>query len=345
MSDYETSQKKRNIIVGIFVLIGLCAFIWLIFIFGDLPIAVGELNSFMIIVQFPSAKGIQQNAPVEFCGYQIGRVTNVMSPEQLKDLNTGREYYQTKVVLSIDNAYINIPSNIDAKLMTRSLGSSYIELVQKLGKPVEPNHPFLSGGLVLQGSTGMTSEFFPAESQEKLVTLIDGINKLVANANDVIGSQENKDNLKQILANLAESSGQIKQTLEEIRKFADLGTTTIEHANSKIDQLSSDITAASQGIQKLTAAGTTTLESIKSDSDKLVGSLVETSAQLSMSTIELHSILEKLNKGDGTFGRILNDATVYENLINNTEQLELLLKDMDVFIKKWSDKKIEVKLF
>ena len=35
MSDYETTQRKRNIIVGLFVLIAVCALIWLIFKFGE----------------------------------------------------------------------------------------------------------------------------------------------------------------------------------------------------------------------------------------------------------------------------------------------------------------------
>ena len=39
MSDYETIQRKRNMVVGIFVVIGICAFAWLIYKFGDLPIA------------------------------------------------------------------------------------------------------------------------------------------------------------------------------------------------------------------------------------------------------------------------------------------------------------------
>jgi ABC-type transporter Mla subunit MlaD len=345
VSDYESTQKKRNIVVGIFVLVGLCAFVWLVFKFGDLPTAVGELNSFMVIVQFPSAKGIQQNAPVEFCGYQIGRVTNVMSPQPLKDLITGVEYFQTKVVLSIDNTYVNIPSNVDAKLMTRSLGSSYIELVQDVTKPIlEPNQPYLNRGIVLQGSTGMTSEFFPAESQKKLVTLIDGINELVANANDIIGSQANKDNFKQILVNLTQATGDVQETLDKIRKLADAGTSTIEHANSKIDQISSDITDASRGIQKFTTAGATTIENVSSQADTLVASLVETTVQLNQAINELHLVLEKANTGDGTFARILNDGTAYENLIQNTEQLQLLLKDMEDFVEKWRDKKIDVKL-
>jgi len=90
VSDYETTQRRRNIIVGIFVIVAVCAFFWLIFKFGDLPVFVSEWKSFKVRVQFPTAPGVQENTSVRFCGYEIGRVTKVEPPKVLKDLNTGQ---------------------------------------------------------------------------------------------------------------------------------------------------------------------------------------------------------------------------------------------------------------
>ena len=46
MSDYETTQKRRNIVVGLFVIASIFALVWLIYKFGDLPIKVSEFLSF-----------------------------------------------------------------------------------------------------------------------------------------------------------------------------------------------------------------------------------------------------------------------------------------------------------
>ncbi len=113
MSDYETIQRRRNIVVGIFVIVGLCALVWLIFKFGDLPTVVTRVGSIEVFVQFPTAPGVQRDTPVRFCGYQIGRVSAVTAPEIRTDMETGLEYYQTVIVLSIDKRYVNIPSNIE----------------------------------------------------------------------------------------------------------------------------------------------------------------------------------------------------------------------------------------
>ena len=64
MSDYETSQRRRNFVVGIFVILGLTALGWLIFKFGDLPGVVTRYRSFQVFVQFPTAPGVQRDKQI-----------------------------------------------------------------------------------------------------------------------------------------------------------------------------------------------------------------------------------------------------------------------------------------
>jgi phospholipid/cholesterol/gamma-HCH transport system substrate-binding protein len=351
VSDYETSQRRRNIVVGLFVVLGLCALVWLIFKFGDLPGFVTKLDSFEVFVQFPTATGVQRDTPVRFCGYQIGRVTNVMAPEIREDMVDGREYYQTVVVLNIDKRYVTIPSNVEVKLMTRGLGSSYIELKQHPDLPVvplDPNRPetkYLMDRIWLQGSTGMTSEFFPEESQKKLDELIEGLGNLIANANDIMGDERSKENVKKTVANLAKASEQARNTLEEFEKLAAAGTTTMEKVDTKVEEAVTAVVDTSDEIREFTAAGTSSLKSLDDKSEKLVAALIDTSEQLSGTMAELQRILEKVNNGQGSAARLLNDGSFYENLLENTEQLKLLLEEMKAFVAEWKDKKIEVKLF
>lgn len=318
MSDYETTQRRRNMIVGVFVVIGVCALIWLIFKFGDLPSVVTKMSSFEVYVQFPTAPGVQTDTPVRFCGYQIGRVTKVMAPEIRKDMVTGLEYYQTIVVLSIDKKYVNIPSNIDVKLMSRGLGSSYIELKQypeRPAEPLDPNRPetvYLGDKILLQGSTGITSEFFPEESQKKLEDLVDGLKVLVANANDILGNRSNKENLRKTIANLTEASQEAKQTIEEFRKFA--------------------------------VAGTVTLKNVDDKTEELVVALVGTSEEIGKASAQMRMILEKINNGNGSAAMLINDGRFYESLLEDTQQIQLLLEEFKSFITQARIQGIPLKL-
>jgi phospholipid/cholesterol/gamma-HCH transport system substrate-binding protein len=300
VSDYETTQRRRNIIVGIFVIVGMASLGIMVYKFGDLPTAVSRFGSFEVFVQFPTAPGVQKDTAVQFCGYQIGRVSGVMAPERLRDLNTGLVYYQTKVVLRIDKRYVNIPSNVKVKLMTRGLGSSYIELSVDPALPLElrdPNRPetkFLVDKMPLQGSTGMTSEFFPEESQKKLDELVDGLGILISNANDILGDEANKENLKTTLANFSDASEQAVQALNEFREFA--------------------------------------------------AAAVSTSEELSKTMAELRLILEKINTGQGTAAKLINDGRFYENLLENTQQMQMLLEQLKALTSEWRNKGVPIKL-
>jgi len=325
VSDYETTQKRRNMIVGIFVVVGMGALVWLIFKFGDLPSAVTKMGSFEVFVQFPTAPGVQTDTPVRFCGYQIGRVTKVMSPEIRRDMVSGLEYYQTVVILSIDKRYVNIPSNIEVKLMTRGLGSSYIELKQHPGKPevpLDPNRPetiFLADKIWLQGSTGMTSEFFPEESQKKLVELVESLRVLSGHANDIISSPDTKENLQKTLANLADASEQATEMIQQTKQ-------TIEE------------------FRKLAAAGTTTMTNVDAKAEELVVAIVDTSEEIGKAATRLRQILDTINNGQGSAAKLINDGRFYENLLENTQQLQLLLDEIKSFVAQARDKGVPIKL-
>jgi ABC-type transporter Mla subunit MlaD len=294
VSDYETTQRTRNIIVGIFVVVAMFAFVGLIYKFGDLPTVFGKFRSFQVFVQFPIAQGVWKNTSVHFCGYEIGSVTEVMAPQMRTDLDTGLEYHQTVVILSINKKYVNIPSNVEVKLMTRGLGSSYIEIKAPRPDPNRPVTEFLAEGSLLQGSTGMTSEFFPEESQEKLDKLADSLGTLVNSASSILGDEKNRENIKTTLANLSDASKQATQTLKELQEFFTAGT--------------------------------------------------DASAELSKALAELRLILEKVNSGQGTAAKLINDGRLYENLLENTQQMQVLLEELRAFMAKSRDKGLPIKV-
>jgi len=303
-----------------------------------LPTIVTKLDSYQVFVQFPTAPGVQRDTPVRFCGYQIGRVTSVKPPKVMEDRNTHQFYHQTLVVISIDKQYNDIPADVDAKLMTRGLGSSYIELKLKRFDVNEPAGPYLIDEKLLQGSTGLTSEFFPEESQEKLSELIDGLKIFIINANAILGDEENQGNIKTTLANLVDASKQATQTIEEFQKFAAAGTSTFQHVDAKVEEVVTAVVDTRKEIRKFTTAGTSTLESADAKVERFVTAMIDTSEELSRATSQLRLILEKVNTGQGSAAKLINDGRFYENLLENTEQLQILLEELMALIDKVNQK-------
>lgn len=305
--DYDSIQRKRNFIVGVFVLVALTALIWLIFKFGQMPVIVSKLGSYEVIGQFASAPGVQENTPVKFCGYQVGRVTNILPPEMLKDIDTQREYYQVRIFMRIDNHYKTIPSTARIMLMKRGLGSSYIEIVVDPSMPLvarDPNRPetkYLADGMLIEGRVSTASEFLSEDTQKKIEDLLSNLNKLVANVNEIVGDKENQDNLKASLAHLKDATAQATATLKQIEEFSKSGTKTADQVTDSLAKLSSSIS-------------------------------------------ELELMLRKINEGKGTAGRFVNDASLYESLVESSKDLDSLIVELKLFTAKAKEGGVPIKL-
>jgi len=326
VSDYETTQRRRNIIVGIFVVVAFGALGVMIYKFGELPGAVTKVGSFQVQVQFPTAPGIQKDTPVRFCGYQIGRVSTVKPPKVAKDINTGKWYHQTLVVMSIDNRYKDIPADVKTKLMTRGLGSSYIELKLQVFDVNAPTGGFLTENSLLQGSTGITSEFFPEESQKKLQELVDGLSELTDNANEILGDPENKANIKQIIENVTLASAEANNVLAQAENTLAEAAETAKH------------------LRTLATTGTQTLKNANLRIDELITATVDTAEQIAKAASQLRITLDRINNGKGSAALLLNDAKFYENMIENTNQIEMLLQELNAIAEQARKKGIPIKL-
>lgn len=303
MIDYATQQRRRNLIVGAFVLVALCAFFWMLMVFGDLPVAVGKMRSYEVLIEFPSAPGIGRDTPVQYCGYQIGRVLKVSPPTLVMDSNGQPTGHVIKVVCLIEEKYQDIPWNVDIKLMRRGLGSSYIEFVWDPKKPLVPKYPqnprsvYLMDQMVLSGTTGLTSEFFPPEVQQKLENLVDAISALALNANQILGDAENQANIRKTLAAVSEATAQARETLKSVQRFTDVG-----------------------GEQLVRIA------------DKLDASLTE-----------FGRVFAQINAGTGTAGRLITDDRLYENLVDSTLELQMALEQIKKWAAEARDRGIRIK--
>ncbi len=292
MTDYNSIQRKRNIIVGAFVFVAFLATVWMLVRFRDLPLFLSKTNSFYVIVKFHDAPGVQKETPVQFCGYQIGRVAVVSPPVLVKDKETGKEWHEVAVTMAIDKIYKNIPSNAEIMLMKRGLGSSYIELRANPEEPLipaiadRPETVYLCQGLEVNGSLGVSSDFFPPQIQKKLENLVDSITMLANNTNQIIGDDHNKTNIKKTLEQITFATEQARNTLKSVQNLSDVGSREV----------------------------------------------VKIAEDLDLTLSQLHQVLAKINEGQGTAGKLVNDGQLYENLLDSSEELQMALEQ----IKKWA---------
>lgn len=64
----------------------------------------------------------------------------------------------------------------------------------------------------------------------------------------------------------------------------------------------------------------------------------------SKAVVQLRMILEKIDNGQGTAAKLINDGRLYENLLENTQQIQVLLQEMKSFIADSRDEGVPIKL-
>lgn len=276
MTDYNTVQRKRNIIVGAFVIIAAAAMLWMVAMFGELPIAATKLRSYEVVVKFPSALGIQGKTPIYYCGYQIGKVISVQAPHRDK----GDKHHHIKVGLAIDKKFKTIPMNVEFKVMKRSMGSSFVRLIDP-EYPIDAldKKPFLFQhiGTTFEGSLGSTNEFIPEKVQKKLEMLVVKIGSLAASIDQIVGDKENQDNIRLTLANFTSVTKEAVLALKSVTDFTTAGTEVITETSESINRLLKEVNTVLSVVNE----GDGTVSRLLNDG-KLYENLLESSKELKL---------------------------------------------------------------
>ena len=112
-------QKNLELMVGIFVMLGLAAFMVLAVKVSDLT-RIGENDGYRITARFENIGGLKVKAPVALGGVRIGRVVGI-------DLDP--QSYEAVVTMAIDPRHNRLPTDTSASILTSGLlGEQYVGL-------------------------------------------------------------------------------------------------------------------------------------------------------------------------------------------------------------------------
>jgi ABC-type transporter Mla subunit MlaD len=59
---------------------------------------------------------------------------------------------------------------------------------------------------------------------------------------------------------------------------------------------------------------------------------------------QAHQITTKINQGDGTASKLLNDPKLYEGLVDTTQELKLTIQDLQRLVQQWEQEGVTLKL-
>lgn len=255
-------------------------------------------------VVYDNVDGLTVSNPVILNGIQVGHVKEL---QLLVDrANMVRVDIEVRKDLPLGDSTIASLGNSDL------LGSKAITLI--LGNSTKK----YNGGeeLIAFKETSITDMI-----SSKSVPVIDKVDTTLARVNRLLDS-EAKGNLQQILANSNKTTEMLNTILRENQR-------NINQITRNLSQLTTDLMQTQRNIDRLALNMTEITDTLKRiEINKLV-------RDANSAVNQLEATMAKLNSNEGSLGKLMNDEALYQNMNRSTEALNLLLRDIQAYPKRY----------
>jgi phospholipid/cholesterol/gamma-HCH transport system substrate-binding protein len=157
--------------------------------------------------------------------------------------------------------------------------------------------------------------------------MLDEIRRLVAHLEGIFGTEWAQESFRETIKNLRKLS-------------ADL-VTLLDRNKDKFEKTATDLSYTSSELRGLVERNKEKLQSSVDNFSASSAKLDTITTTLSSLSTSLKNLTQKIESGEGTFGKLVNDSTLYNDLRKTTQNVDELITD----IKKNPKKYLKVSLF
>ncbi|MEI6347766.1 MAG: MlaD family protein [Bacteroidota bacterium] len=311
---FENFKIKKEIKITLIFFITLVLFIWGINFLKGNDLFQNQRKFYAV---YDNISGLMTANPVQINGFKVGMVSKI----DFTNDNSGKILVEFMI-----NESITIPKNTIAEIFSPDLlGSKAVEL--RLGNGVAAkNKDTLIGKLQLGMSDQIATQIAPIK--EKTERILSSMDTILLSVKGVFNLQNQQ--------NLTASFNHIQLTLASLSSAMSSVDFIVTENKSKISNFIASLDDISKNIKNNNRKITNIIENFSSISDTLAkANFAKTIKSGEKAISDLQLMLDKVNKGEGTLGQLANNDTLYRNLQNTSESLNLLFKDMKNHPKKY----------
>ena len=262
---------------------------------------------------YTSVDGLLVSNDVRYQGFKVGRVTNI---KYLPEKN------QWLVSFSITEESLKIKNDALAYISSADiLGSMIIELID-----VQKGDHFLTPNDTL---TGVLRPDLQQQVDERLRPLVFKIEGLIGSVDSVIHTisllldKETRDHIKA-------SFEKIPQAVQNILYATEITDSIVSNLQrSRIQDIIANFSVLSENLKNKSGAMGSIIDNLANITDSLKQANIK-STLLSINAVMLKTekIMEKIERGEGSLGLLVNDEQLYNDLTHAVKDLDYLLMDV-----------------
>jgi phospholipid/cholesterol/gamma-HCH transport system substrate-binding protein len=321
MKFFTLLKFSREIKVGFVFVVAISVMIWGLMYLKGLEIFKSKRTFF---AEYEYVNGLVAANPVSIKGMKVGQVKKL--------------YFSTKdrrkivVELIIENDY-PIPRNSVAKIVSTGLiGAKEIEIALGDSKEVLENGDTLKALTEATLGEEVNRQILPLKKKaENLISSIDTVATIIQE----LLNKNTRDNLVQAIEHVKEALQNLAHTTYNIDTLVETQRYHLASIISNVESISFNLRQNNDKIKNI-------LTNFSDISDSLVKANIPAILNNVDRTIsDLNMAIDKINKGEGSVGLLLNDKKLYDEVTKAAKDLNLLLED----IKANPSKYVKVSVF
>lgn len=297
-------QRSTEIKVGIFVIVCLAIIAAMIIRFGKYT-RFAE-NTYEITVAFPNVGGIVKDASVQYGGINVGKVRQIsLDQEGLLKVHVKLAIYEG-VKIRKDSKFVINQAGL--------LGDRYIDIIPQSGTA-----EFLKPGDSIEGATSVDlSEAIRSvvDVLRQTADTIQRVDTAIQRIDETVLSRPSLERIRSAMANIDLATSNTVALTLGLRGLVEDNRPRVDHAITLFSDAAENFNSASKRVDDL-------LESNQQDIRTTVNNFAEAAQRLNL-------LLGRLEKGEGTAGKILVDPTLHDEivrLVQNWRRHGLLYKE------------------
>ena len=249
-------------------------------------------------VVYSKVDGLASSNPVTLNGYTIGKVQKINF-----NANNTKELI---VDIVIEND-VQFSKSSKAELYeTGLIGGKAIAIIPDYDNNIMANSGDYLVGTVKPGLTDLVNQIMP-QIQLQLEEVMQNAKVVLSNINTLF-DEETKESLKSSIDQFSSLTNSLSETSENINNLIKDNSTSIASTVDNLNKTSIKMNEISTSISEVN------LNLILTNLDSTVSNL--------------NNLTNQMSKGEGTMGRLIYDAKLFENLDNATKNLEVLIEDI-----------------
>lgn len=307
--------KSREFKIGFFVVTICLVVFWGINFLKGKDIFSRKTDFYAVYNQ---VNGLASNSPVYVSGLKVGQVNDIYF---LPD-GSGNIIVKFSV-----NTNIKIPKNSTASIFNADImGSKAIEINFSVNKQLAEDGDTLNS---------ITQESIQEQVYVKLRPLVVKTENILQSVDTILTSLQKVLN-NQTQDNLIKSFDGIRNTINNLEQATGLIDTLLIDNKSQISSILNNFNSISGNIKNNNTQLSNIIKNFSAISDSIaMSNFTNTINNANKTLADLSSIINKVKKGEGSAGLLLNNDSLYLNLQKSSDNLDLLIEDIREHPKRY----------